>query len=362
MLLWGSRRIPTGQSVLHSDQHTIRDYSLDNAKAVLILLVVFAHLIEPLIAKSDIANLFYLMIYAFHMPAFVMISGMLSKNDPDNPNITKAAWSPLVPFIIFSILYEIFFYLLAGKASGYGIRAMPFWIMWFLISLFAWRLLLPYFLKLKYPLLLSVLLAITAGYLDGINYTLGISRIIYFFPLFLAGHLIAPHVLNAFKIVAIPRWIFYLFGCLMLLVFVLFSMSFDLHSQWLWGSKSYSALGNPDATAGLFRLALLGIGFVLSLTLILAMPRQKLSLSNIGQNSLFIYVWHGFFVLIFWKSDLLQYVGTLPPYFALLILFVASIALAFGLSRPMIAQLTRQFLITPATRLLTIKKPRPVTG
>ena len=52
-----------------------RDYGFDNSKLILIILVVFAHLLEISTknygAKCDI----YRVIYSFHMPAFVFLTG-----------------------------------------------------------------------------------------------------------------------------------------------------------------------------------------------------------------------------------------------------------------------------------------------
>lgn len=51
-----------------------RIFTLDNAKALLIFLVVFGHFCG-LYVESKIFDYFYLFIYAFHMPAFLFISG-----------------------------------------------------------------------------------------------------------------------------------------------------------------------------------------------------------------------------------------------------------------------------------------------
>ncbi len=51
----------------------------DNARFACIVLVVLGHGIQRLIYDSDISYAFYLWIYAFHMPAFALISGYFSK-------------------------------------------------------------------------------------------------------------------------------------------------------------------------------------------------------------------------------------------------------------------------------------------
>ena len=47
----------------------------------MVFLVVYGHMIELLIHKSPIIKIIYLAIYSFHMPAFVIVSGMLTRAD-----------------------------------------------------------------------------------------------------------------------------------------------------------------------------------------------------------------------------------------------------------------------------------------
>lgn len=51
-----------------------RDYRIDGIKWLLIVLVTFGHVIEPALS-NPIANKLYSIIYIFHMPLFVFISG-----------------------------------------------------------------------------------------------------------------------------------------------------------------------------------------------------------------------------------------------------------------------------------------------
>lgn len=56
-----------------------RNLKLDNAKGILITLVVIGHMLLPIQGTTrGVTNVFY-MIYAFHMPAFVFISGLLAQ-------------------------------------------------------------------------------------------------------------------------------------------------------------------------------------------------------------------------------------------------------------------------------------------
>lgn len=57
-----------------------RDYFFDNAKFLLIMLVVLAHGISQLKSYSRIATMLWYIINTFHMPTFIFISGYFAKS------------------------------------------------------------------------------------------------------------------------------------------------------------------------------------------------------------------------------------------------------------------------------------------
>ena len=61
-----------------------RHYGYDNMKGILVFLVVFGHFLELCPATLQ-KNILYLVIYSFHMPAFLFFSGFFAKYHP-------AAW------------------------------------------------------------------------------------------------------------------------------------------------------------------------------------------------------------------------------------------------------------------------------
>lgn len=57
-----------------------RNLKLDNAKGILITLVVIGHMLLPIQGTTRGVTNFFYMIYTFHMPAFVFISGLLAQH------------------------------------------------------------------------------------------------------------------------------------------------------------------------------------------------------------------------------------------------------------------------------------------
>lgn len=57
----------------------MRNKSLDSLKFVLIILVVLGHFLEPSRYSNKLSCDLYSVIYAFHMPLFIMLSGYFTK-------------------------------------------------------------------------------------------------------------------------------------------------------------------------------------------------------------------------------------------------------------------------------------------
>lgn len=57
-----------------------RNPFFDNAKYLAIVLVAMGHAWEPLTDGSRAAEAFYMTVYTFHMPAFIIISGYFSRS------------------------------------------------------------------------------------------------------------------------------------------------------------------------------------------------------------------------------------------------------------------------------------------
>ena len=61
-------------------KNKIRDPFFDNAKFLLLVIVVFGHLLQPFIGEAGWVHDLYFTIYTFHMPAFILISGYFAKS------------------------------------------------------------------------------------------------------------------------------------------------------------------------------------------------------------------------------------------------------------------------------------------
>src|SRR5690606_23121391 len=98
-----------------------REPYFDNAKFLLIILVVVGHTIEPLFGSSHSLRTLYLFLYFFHMPLFAFISGYFSKNISSEDYGIKVLSKYVIPYIFFESIYSIVdFYLFQRKSLSFS--------------------------------------------------------------------------------------------------------------------------------------------------------------------------------------------------------------------------------------------------
>jgi len=311
-----------------------RDYYFDNVKFILILLVVIGHVIEPLINTNVNQKALYILIYSFHMPLFVLVSGYFSKKINTDNYILKTIKKVLVPYLIFQVLYFLFFRFGLNNPGTKFSLTIPYWIMWFMLSTFIWKLILPYFVKLKYPIVISIALAVIAGYINEIGYFMSISRTITFFPYFLMGYYLKRtdiEKLNTIKTKILSIMILF---CTSIIIYFLAP---KIYCGWLYGSYSYAKLNAHYWYAGIHRLEMLSLAILLSISVLSLIPNRKTIFSEMGARTMYVYLLHGFIVKFFVKLNLYSsYDITLLIFAGVLICLILSSRFVEILAKPII--------------------------
>ncbi|MEJ6092727.1 acyltransferase family protein, partial [Aliivibrio salmonicida] len=318
-----------------------RRYLIDNTKCIMITLVVLGHFIEPLINSNNIIKSIFMSIYSVHMPIFVMLSGVFSRNEFKKENMIKLINSIFIPFFMFTLLYEAFYFLFTGSLSSYTVNFQPFWLLWFLFSLFIWKLLLPILLKSHYPVCFSLMISLIAGYIDSIGYFMGILRTIYFLPFFIVGYKWIGNLIECKKLRKIPKSVYFV---ILIFNMVFFLLITDFSHTWLYGSIPYAKLGSDGWRAVGIRLVLYSVSFISSFAILMVIPRKKSVLSKNGSNSIYVYLWHGFIVKICIWFGFLQWLKLKDPIVTMFVLFLISILLTLGLSTDKVRKKTQRIL------------------
>ncbi len=87
-----------------------RDAFFDNAKYLAIVLVAVAHSWVPVMDGSRAARALYMVVYTFHMPAFILISGYFSRSFDLSPpaKVKRLVTGVAVPYVVFETAYALF--------------------------------------------------------------------------------------------------------------------------------------------------------------------------------------------------------------------------------------------------------------
>ncbi|MHC1790910.1 acyltransferase family protein [Solidesulfovibrio sp.] len=264
-----------------------RNSYLDNAKAILICLVVVGHAIE-LWPLSGGLNAVYLLIYTFHMPLFVFIAGYFSDASSFGPKRKAKLLFLLRVYVLSQLLYSLLYYILRNDAIfSWKTLVYPCWTLWFLLSLLCWNLVLPYAVRLRFVLPGSILLALAIGYSDQIGIAFSLSRTIAFFPCFLAGFL-ARRAAYTFPVSPWHRWL----AVAVLIAVFWFVAAADIDRGWLYSNQGYARLGQPEWYAGVFRLGTMLLQGVASVAVLVLIPSGRLFYTALGAYTLPIYVLH----------------------------------------------------------------------
>ena len=236
-------------------------YLVDNIKVLLIFLVVFNHLIAFQLVKADVVVRYvWYAITIFHMPAFVFMSGYLSKKPQD---VLKNVKNLLIPYILgYSLTWYATIWI--GKRIDYELLRPSGTVMWYVLALFIYRLTIEALGKVRFIVPLSIVFALWAGTRPEFTTYLSSSRIVVFFPFFVAGYLWKSDFMIANEI---PIDIFR-------------------------GNHTYQLSGMDDITGMLIRLLMYLVSFVLVLTFLALMPDVKLPITFIGRNTMGIYFFH----------------------------------------------------------------------
>ena len=320
----------------------------DNARFACIVLVVLGHAVQRLTYDSDIALSLYLLVYAFHMPAFAVISGYFSKSDaPTRTQMARVITDILVPYVVFEGLWTLTKWLVEGQANPN--LTQPSWTLWFLLALGIFRVVLPYLALLRWPLLWTVVISIGAGYLPNIDSTFSLSRTLGLLPFFTLGWWLREHdIVARMRLLGRrPWWI--LAGAVGLFAIAGWTTWFFVDDwramnlrEWLFYDENYASIGGTQWWAGGVRLALMIVAVLLSTAFFALLPRDTHWWTHFGQYTMYVYLLHSFVLYPFRESGLLRHAE--PTWLWLPLVIVGSVLIALGLATKPVRRIFRPLI------------------
>lgn len=320
----------------------------DNARFVAVTLVVIGHGVQRLTYDSDNALTVYLFIFAFHVPAFAMISGYFSNaGPPSSRQIRKVLTDILLPYIIMEIIWTVVQFFVEGKQDFNPTTAS--WTLWFLLALGIFRLILPYLALVRWPLFWSVLFSVGVGYLSNVDSTFSLARAIGMLPFFVLGWKLrqwglidrwgaaerATWWIRTAAVAVLGAWL------AVVITFIQPFREVDLRF-WFFYTESYRDLGEDQWWAGLVRLGLIVLAVVLSAAFLALIPRSQTWMTGFGQATMYIYLLHTFVLYPIRETGVLADRHSSAAWLVSMIL--ASIGISIALASPVIRRVFRPII------------------
>ena len=269
-----------------------RDPWFDNAKMALIILVVLGHS-WTLLPKNLLDDWLYDFLYSWHIPAFVIVTGYLSKSfDYTRARMWALLTTIALPYVLFEGIYALFRHEVGGVTFE-RLWANPHWPMWYLAALFFWRLLTPVFNRMPAKVVVAVAISLVAGLYS--TDLFDNARILGLLPFFVLGLKMHEGHWNLLRARRARRY--GITVLLVLLVLAWFSSQGWIESEWLYYRTRYDSLDHDDLRAVTIRMALLLTGLFGSFAFFTVVPRSRTWFSGLGSATLVVYLFHGFVVL-----------------------------------------------------------------
>ncbi|MFJ3229691.1 acyltransferase family protein [Streptomyces sp. NPDC086787] len=271
-----------------------RDSFFDNAKYLAIVLVAVGHSWEPLKDDSRILEALYSFVYAFHMPAFIIISGYFSRSFDMRPDrLKRLVTGVAVPYIVFETAYPLF-NRFVNHVPDQDISLLdPWYLTWFLCALFVWRLTTPIWKMVRHPLALAVGLAMLASVSPSIGDDLDLQRVLQFLPYFVLGLCMKPH---HFELVR-RRWVRIASVPVAAAALAIAWWSVPrMSTSWLYHRQSAQEFGAPWWCGPLMVVGLLACSLTLTACFFAWVPGRRMWFTSLGAGTLCGYLLHGFLV------------------------------------------------------------------
>lgn len=318
----------------------------DNVKGLLIILVVVGHVAHPVHNENPAISCLFDVIYLFHMPLFVFVSGLFAKHAKNERGGVDQ--NRVISFALLAGLYQLALMLINGAELTPG-RFLRFTSApWYLLAMAYWYLAVPALARLGWRRGMAAALALSyaSGLVDLSDGLLAISRALAFLPWFAAGYYCPVERVVALK-ESRSRPVRTLLAAAVAaaaaiaLARVLDVRAYDWFFQMVYGDNPYRAL--PLDLLG--KTVAAAIALVFSATVLRLVPAGRSWLTVLGERTLGVYVGHRLIrAWLTFRTPLYELPVLLDPLWGTLIVLGLSAAITAACSAPFLTAALNQVL------------------
>ena len=264
----------------------------DNLKGFLILLVVLGHYLPSIPRWNVLATCVHELVFLFHMPLFVFISGFFAKGVLREGRLRV---EKVFSFAALAFAYQVALIAIEPSRTPFFDRLFTFSsASWYLMALVWWYLLIPVLSQTRpVPALAgSTALALVAGCVEMPADFLAVSRTVVFAPFFLLGYYCPLERVMQVRESPRFRWVVPAAVAFAALWFAsglagrnpFFAFKAVLHADTPYAGAQLAGMAQ--------RLASFAGAALVSLGVMRAAPDRRTPLSTMGERSLQVYVLH----------------------------------------------------------------------
>lgn len=248
----------------------------DWLKGLLIFLVVLGH------TGTALGDRWLSVIYAFHMPLFVFVSGYFSRRK-------ESLWEGVKRLVILYLIFNTAYILLdivLGESLTIARILSPSFAMWYLLSLVFWRIMI-HFMPEKLEsrpwllIMVSLLVSIGVGFVP-VGTQLSFQRTFAFLPFFMGGYLLRKSNVVWPNMVSRHRY-------LSIAAIALLGLSVV---NYLFMPVFYANHPYVETDGMMMRVLQTVIAAALSISILVLAPNKSGAVTELGKSSLMVYILH----------------------------------------------------------------------
>ncbi len=271
-----------------------RDTYWDSLKLLLMFCVLYGHLIQSFAPRGSFNCAMTNMVYLFHIPVFVFVSGRFS-HIKDRKKYITGIWKLLETYLVFQAIRCFLPLLWHGGDDIITFFIYPQWTLWYLLSLICWRLLVlltPEGFICKHPMGIIVstfILSILSGFIP-MGAELSLQHTLAFLPFFCMGYystsIDMKGILRKIPATAAATVLVLAFVVLYFLKVKMEDINNCKYSYWWFSSI-------PLTLQAVWRLFFLLAALLTGMAAMRMAPVRD-ALARWGAQTLFIYLYHSF--------------------------------------------------------------------
>lgn len=296
----------------------------DNAKAVLIIFIILAHVFSLSSKYYNYSDDFFKFAALFMLQCFFFISAYFSykSKTPKKKRIIKLLKTYLLWQTIITIYYAFILNIIDFNLDYLN----PRYTLWFLLTMIFYNAFEYIMDKIsgKIMIPLSLIIGLIAGFVPILGATLSLSRTFVFLPFYVIGYYAKNYnLLEKITTKEVKRVTIILS---IIILVILLSQNSIISIKILKGKYSYYDITSVNIGIAFLERAIFYLfSLIVSIGFLNLIPKKESILTSIGRNTLYIYLTQGMILKTFITEKILlnnQVVGTLLLFISALILTI----------------------------------------